>query len=226
MMCRPSTPAMELQGIGGSGVRDSPEAPQDTAETSATLRRQGSEFELQEIGGSRMHDDPEELEEPLDATETPATLRRWGGFDYDLEWGLYPLAWDDLVDFEAWCQEEELAYTIKILSSSRFYGGLMLLWTLCRVFMCGCEYPRGKLKYVRKCPDQCQKVPSKKSGCCFRLVIKFYLNTSIILGHIERDHDHETGIPNLIHTRISHRAWVRIKIMLWQKIDPREIVHT
>src|SRR6267142_1569981 len=183
-------------------------------------------MELQGIGRSRVHDDLEELEEPLDAAKTPATSRRWGSFDYDPEQGLYLLACDDLADFEAWHWEEELAYTIEILSSSRYYGGPTSLWTLCHVFVCGCEYPGGKSKYVRKCPDQCQKVPSKKSGCCFRLVIKFYLNMSIILGHIERDHDHEMGIPNLIHTRISHRAQARIKIMLRQKINPREIVHT
>ena len=102
----------------------------------------------------------------------------------------------------------------------------MLLWMLCCVFVCGCEYVGGKQKYVRKCPKQQQKVPSKKTGCHFRLVIKFYPNTPIILGHIKRDHDHETGIPNLTYTHISHRAQVRIKIMLWQKINPREIVHT
>jgi len=185
----PSAPAIELQGIGRSRAHDGPEAPQDTAKTSATSRRQG-------------------------------------GFNYDWEWGLYLLAWDDLANFEAWRWEEELAYTIKILSSSRYYGGPTSLWTLHHVFMCGHEYPGGKSKYVRKCPDRCQKVPSKKSGCCFRLVIKFYPNTSIILGHIERDHDHEMGIPNLIHTCISCGAWARIKIMLWQKIDLREIVHT
>src|SRR6266850_3833204 len=222
----PSAPAMELQGIGGSGARDGPEAPRDTTKTSATLRRQGGNFELQEIGGSRTHDDPEESEEPLDTAKTPATSRRRGGFNYDREWGLYLLAWDDLADFEAWHREEELAYTIEILSSSRYYGRLTSLWMLRHMFVCRCEYPGGKSKYVRKCPDWHQKVPSKKSGCCFRLIIKFYLNTSVILGHIERDHDHETGIPNLIHTHISCGAQARIKIMLRQKIDPREIVCT
>jgi len=54
-MSRPSTPAMELQGIDGSGARDIPEEPWDTA-------------------------------------KTPATSRRWGGFDFDWERGLYPLA--------------------------------------------------------------------------------------------------------------------------------------
>jgi len=226
MTCRPSVPAMELQGISGSGAHDSLEAPWDTAKTSATSRRQGGDFELQEIGRSGMCDDPKESEEPLDAAETPATSRRRGSFDYDQERGLYLLALDDLADFEAWHREEELAYTIEILSSSRYYGGPTSLWTLCCMFVCRCEYPGGKLKYVRKCSDWHQKVPSKKSGCCFRLIIKFYPNTSVILGHIKRDHDYETGIPNLIHTRISCGAQVRIKIMLRQKINPREIVCT
>jgi len=89
----------------------------------------------------------------LDAVKTPATSRRWGSFDYDWEQGLYLLAWNDLADFEAWCQEEELAYIIKILPSFRYYGRLMSLWTLCHVFMYGCKYPGGKSKYIRKCPD-------------------------------------------------------------------------
>jgi len=64
MMCRPSAPAMELQGIDRSRVHDS-------------------------------------LEEPRDTAETPATSRRRGGFDFDWERGLYPLAWDDMADFQA-----------------------------------------------------------------------------------------------------------------------------
>jgi hypothetical protein len=94
------------------------------------------------------------------------------------------------------------------------------------MFVCRREYAGGKQNYIRKCPEQQQKVLSKKTGCHFRLVIKFYLDTPVILGHMERDHDHEMGILNLIHTYISHRAWARVKIILRQKIDPREIVRT
>jgi len=186
---RPSTPAMELQGINGSRAHDILEEPQDTA-------------------------------------ETPATSRRRGGFNFDQERGLYPLAWDDMANFQAWCWEEELAYTIEILSSSRYYGGPTSLWMMCHVFMCRHEYPGGKPRYVRKCPEWCQKVPSKKTRCHFRLIIKLYPNTPIILGHIERDHNHEMGLANLIYTCISCGTQERIKSMLWQKIDPREIVCT
>jgi hypothetical protein len=77
---------------------------------------------------------------------------------------------------------------------------------LCCVFVCGCEYVGGKQKYVRKCPKQQQKVLSKRTGCHFRLVIKFYLNMPVILSHIKRDYDYKIGISNLIHTGISCRA--------------------
>jgi hypothetical protein len=146
-MCGPSAPAMDIQGIGRSGAHDGPEEHWDTAETS---------------GGT--HDDLEAPEDPLDIAVTPATLRRRGGFDFDQEWGLYPLQWDDMDDFEAWCWEEELAYTIEILASSQYYGGPTSLWTLHCVFVCGREYAGGKQNYVRKCPEQQQKVLSKKLG--------------------------------------------------------------
>ena len=181
------------------------------------------------IAGNGAHDGPEESclrEEPMDTAETPAASKRRGGFYFDRERGQYPLEWDDLADFEAWRREEELAHTIEIISSSTYHGGPTSLWLRRRVFVCGRQYPGGKSKYQRKNPERKQNIPSKKTGCHFRLVIKHYPNTPIILGHLERDHDHETGLPNLIHTRISRGTRERIKVMLRQKIDPREIVRT
>jgi hypothetical protein len=185
-------------------------------------------MELQGIGNGAQ-DGPEESrlrETSLDTAETRATSKRRGGVDFDRERGQYPLEWDDLADFEAWRREEELAYTIEIISSSTYHGGPRSLWLRRRVFVCGREYPGGKPKYERKDPKRKQNIPSKKTGCHFRLVIKHYPNTPVILGHIERDHDHEMGLPNLIHTRISRGTRERIKGMLRQKIDPREIVRT
>jgi hypothetical protein len=73
-MCRLSAPAMNIQGIGGSRVHDGLEEHWNTAETPATLRRQGR---------GRMCDDLEASEDPLDTAMTPATSRRQGGFDFD-----------------------------------------------------------------------------------------------------------------------------------------------
>jgi len=82
------------------------------------------------------------------------------------------LEWDDLANFEAWRREEELAYTIEIIRSSTYRGGPTSLWTKRRVLLCGREHPGGKSKYVKKYPEQQQKIPSKKTGCHYRLVIK------------------------------------------------------
>jgi hypothetical protein len=103
-------------------VHDGPEEHQDTAETPG-----------------RTYDDLEAPEDPLNTAITPTTSRRQGGFNFDQEWGLYPLQWDNMDDLEAWHWKEELAYTIKILASSQYYGGPTLLWTLCHIV----KLPRG-----------------------------------------------------------------------------------
>jgi hypothetical protein len=46
--CGLSTPAMDIQGVGRSGVHDGPEEHWDTTKTPATSRRQG---------GGGMHDE-------------------------------------------------------------------------------------------------------------------------------------------------------------------------
>jgi len=82
-------------------------------------------MELQGINGSGACDS---LEEPQYTAKTPATSRRQGGFNFDWEQGLYPLAWDNMANFQAWRQEEELAYTIEsflppgIMAGQHHYG--------------------------------------------------------------------------------------------------------
>jgi hypothetical protein len=138
----------------------------------------------------------------MDTTETPATSKRWDSFYFDQERGQYLLEWDNLANFEAWHQEEELAHIIEIISSSTYHSGPTSLWLRHCMFVCGRQYPRGKSKYQRKNPKCKQSILSKKTGCHFRLIIKHYLNMPIILGHLERDHDHKTRLSNLIHTCI------------------------
>jgi hypothetical protein len=167
-------------------------------------------------------------EESLDTADTPAkspaTSRKWGSFNYDQEHGRWPLEWEDLANFEAWHQEEELLHSIDIISSSTTHGGQRLLWTKRCVFICGCEWSGGKSKYIKKDPNQKQKIQSKKIGCCYHLVIKHYPHMPVILGHLEWEHDHETGLLNIIYTHISHCGREKIRFMLEQKIDPREIM--
>jgi hypothetical protein len=168
---------------------------------------------------------PEELPDTTDApVEDPATSRKWGSFNYDWEHGRWPFEWEDLANFEAWHRDEELLHSIEIISSSTAHGGKGLLWVKRRVLVCRRSWSRGKSNYIKQDPKWKQKIGSKKIGCHYRLVIKHYPHTPLILGHLEREHDHEMGLQNIIYTRMSRRGWEKIKFMLRQKIDPREIV--
>jgi hypothetical protein len=60
--------------------------------------------------------------------ETPTNSTRSRSFYYDWVCGRYPMEWASPAEFEVWCQEEELAYSIELITSKTVYGGG--LWTL------------------------------------------------------------------------------------------------
>jgi hypothetical protein len=176
-------------------------------------------------GSAPVEHPPEELLDTTNApVEDPATSRKQGSFNYDREHGRWPLEWEDLANFEAWHWDKELLHSIEIISSSTAHGGKGSLWVRCHVLICRRSWSGGKSNYIKKDPKQKQKIGSKKIGCHYRLVIKHYLHTPLILGHLEQEHDHETGLQNIIYTQMSHQGQEKIKFMLRQKIDPREIV--
>jgi hypothetical protein len=132
---------------------------------------------------------PEELLDTTDApVEDPATLRKQGSFNYDQEHSQWPLEWEDLADFKAWHWDEELLHSIEIISSSTAHRGKGSLWVKCHVLVCRCSWSGGKSNYIKKDLKQKQKIGSKKIRCHYRLVIKHYLHTPLILGHLEWEH--------------------------------------
>jgi len=131
------------------------------------------------------------------------------------------MEWAGSAEFEAWCWEEELAYSIELIPSNTMHGGK--LWTLKQTYICSCQPSGGLKKYQKKFPDQQQKIKSKKMGCQCHIVIKSYLHTSTILGCYMSEHDHETGLVNITYTQMSWVIHEKIKYKLVQKIDPREI---
>jgi hypothetical protein len=155
--------------------------------------------------------------------DEPATLRRLGSFNYDKENGAYPHKWSSLADFNEWCRDEELAYSIELISLKIMPGNT--LWTEKRYYVCSRGHSGGTSKYQKKYPERQRKIESKKMGCCCKLLIKLYPHTSNILGCYQDEHNHEIGIANIAYMRMSHTAREQIKSMLEQKIDPREIVH-
>jgi hypothetical protein len=171
--------------------------------------------------GSALAEHPPEG--PSESAETPANSTRSGSFYYNWVCGRYPIEWASPAEFEAWCQEEELAYSIKLIPSNTVHGGK--LWTLKRTYICSHQLSEGPKKYQKKFPEWQWKIESKKMGCRCRIVIKSYLHTSAILGCYVSEHDHEIGLANIAYTRMSRVAREKIKYKLSQKIDPREIAH-
>jgi hypothetical protein len=162
-------------------------------------------------------------EGPSESAETPANSTRSGSFYYDRVRGRYPMEWAGPAEFEVWRQEEELAYSIKLIPSNTVHGGK--LWTLKWTYVCSHQPSGGPKKYQKKFPDRQWKIESKKTGCQCRIVIKSYPHTSAILGCYMSEHDHEIGLANIAYTRMSRVVREKIKYKLLQKIDPREIVH-
>jgi hypothetical protein len=163
---------------------------------------------------------------PGQDTETPdaETLANYkrGSFYYDRANGILPLEWPNLAAFDAWRRNKELAHSIELIKSTVASSGQV--WTLRRIFVCSRENGGGRYKYVKKHPEWKRKIPSKKTDCPCNIVIKCYPDTERILGCYEREHNHLIGIANVPFTRLSARSRKRMRDMVSQKIDPREIV--
>jgi hypothetical protein len=82
--------------------------------------------------------------------DKPATSRWPGSFNYDKENGAYPHEWSSLADFDEWRWDEELAYSIELISLKIMPGNT--LWTEKHYYMCSCGHSRGASKYQKKYP--------------------------------------------------------------------------
>jgi len=159
---------------------------------------------------------------PPETPETLATSTRRGSFNYDWERGNYPLEWSNLDAFNAWRQEEELCYSIKLIASMVKHRGP--LWTEKRLYICSHQPSGGRKPYEKKNPGWKHKIDSKKKGCHCRVVIKLYPHTDTILGNYTNTHDHKIGSDNIAYMRMSGIAQKQIKSMLVQKVDHKEII--
>jgi hypothetical protein len=94
--------------------------------------------------------------EPSKSMETPANSTRSGSFYYDRVRGGYLMEWAGPAEFEVWRREEELAYSIELITSKTVHRGG--LWTLKQVYICFRQLSRGQSKYQKKHPDQHRKI--------------------------------------------------------------------
>jgi hypothetical protein len=85
-------------------------------------------------------------------SDEPATSIRPGSFNYDKENGAYPHKWSSLADFDDWHQDEEIAYSIELISSKIMRGNT--LWTEKRYYVCSHGHSGGASKYQKKYPER------------------------------------------------------------------------
>ena len=159
---------------------------------------------------------------------TPATSIKRRSYNYDRVHG-YPLGWSDFAAFNVWCREEELHYSIELITSTIKRGVMVKcggpLWTEKWLYVCSHQPSGGRTEFEKKHLDWRCKIGSKKTGCRCWVVIKLYPHTDAILGNHTNMHNHEVGLENIAYTRMSHVAQEQIKSMLVQKVDCKEIVH-
>jgi hypothetical protein len=158
-----------------------------------------------------------------DVTETPANSIRKGSFNFDRESGGFAHEWSNLAEFDAWRRQEELAYSIELVTAWTS-GPSRWLYTQKKIYRCSRQHTTGERHYQKKFPDRYRKIGSKKTGCRCQLTIKLYPHTQTILGRYDADHDHEVGLANIAYIRISRAAREKINVMLEQRIHHSEIV--
>jgi len=71
--------------------------------------------------------------------------------------------------------------------------------------MCSYEDSKGGTKYIEKHLEQKQKIPFKKIGCPYNIVIKCYPDMKRILRHYKTEHNHPIRITNVPFIHLSAR---------------------
>ena len=117
---------------------------------------------------------------PPNSSQTPATSTKKGSFNYDCKKGDFLMRWANIAEFDAWCQMEELAYSIEFITMQVTNGKALYLEK--HDYMCSHQASRGEVPYQKKHPDWQCKIGSKKSGCTCQIMIKCYHHTEMILG--------------------------------------------
>jgi hypothetical protein len=104
----------------------------------------------------------------------------YGSITYDREKGRMPLEWENEDKFLVWLAAEEHVQTIKLIVSVTEESDSPN-WRAQRTYRCSREFSGGKQDQENK-HEWDWKIPSMKTGCQCRLIIKKYPQTETILG--------------------------------------------
>ena len=157
----------------------------------------------------------------LECFETPANSKKMGSFNWNRENG-WAIKWAGITEFDTWLKEERLAKLIEFILSCTKMG--TPLWSGKRIYVCSHQMSGGQKLYDKKLPDQQRKINSKKTGCRCQIKIKSYPHTETILGCYKEDHNYKIQLANIANTRLLQVDHDKIKVMLKQKVDQKEIV--
>src|SRR6202050_1823592 len=114
---------------------------------------------------------------PLDVVSEP--MFQYGGYSYDLARGKYNLSWDSMEAMQIWLlkEQEDKLVELRLKEVKRDNTGVKG-WKAKHCYVCARQGTGGESKYEKKNPEWGRKVPTKRSGCACRLVVKTYPNTS------------------------------------------------
>jgi hypothetical protein len=157
----------------------------------------------------------------LDLSRNGATVPDRGGFHSDKESGQFNQIWTSLAEFDRWHQEQCHVYSIEFLLAHTRHG-IHYIWK--QTYKCGREGSGSEKHYQKKHPDWNRKISTKQTGCTCQLIIKSYPGRETKLGKFIDDHDHPTGIQNLIYTRVSKNAKGKAREMLRDGVAPQRVV--
>jgi len=149
------------------------------------------------------------------------TSAPYGSITYDRKKGDM-LEWENEDEFLVWLAAEEYRSTFKFIVSHT-EESKSPNWRARRLYRCSREFSGGQLD--RENANQWdRKIPSKKTGCGCRLVIKQYPHTDTILSKYEGKHDHPLGDDNLRFLRLSEKTKTLVMEMIHTRIDSKAIV--
>jgi len=86
--------------------------------------------------------------DPLKTTETLATSTRRGSFNYNQDHSVLNWKWAQFATFNAWHWEEELCYSIELITSTVKPRGP--LWTQYWLYVCSCQLSGSWKQYKKK----------------------------------------------------------------------------
>jgi hypothetical protein len=146
----------------------------------------------------------------------------YGSITYNWEKGRMPLEWENEDKFLVWLAAEEHVQMIKLIVSVTEESDSPN-WRARHMYRCLQEFSGGK-QDRETVHEWDQKIPSMKTGCQCRLIIKKYLQTETILGKYDSRHNHPLGDENLRYLRLSHKIRSLVMDMIREGTDPEAIM--